>query len=120
MCASLKAAGGQWVFATPTISGHMEPSSLKKQHPKAIQQATALFRRLTRRNALSPRVRTLHLAAYMLDPMGTAHGPLNPGIPSWAPRHEHHEALRSPSRTDHPCGDGSHASGEQRANYLIL
>ena len=38
-----KAAGVEWVFPSPTISGHMEPSSLKKQRAKAIQQATALF-----------------------------------------------------------------------------
>jgi integrase len=44
-----KAAGGEWVFPAPTISGHMEPSSLKKQHAKAVQQATALFRRQTGR-----------------------------------------------------------------------
>jgi integrase len=34
------AAGtGQWVFPAPTRSGHIEKSSLKKQHPKACQLA---------------------------------------------------------------------------------
>jgi integrase len=34
-----KAAGSQWVFPAPTKSGHMESSTLKKQHAKAIQEA---------------------------------------------------------------------------------
>src|SRR5206468_8681852 len=32
--------GIEWVFPAPTKSGHMEPSTLKKQHAKAIEQAT--------------------------------------------------------------------------------
>ena len=32
-------ATGQWVFPAPTRSGHIEKSSLKKQHPKACQLA---------------------------------------------------------------------------------
>lgn len=31
-----EAAGGAWVFPASTRSGHIEPSSLKKQHAKAI------------------------------------------------------------------------------------
>jgi integrase len=45
----VKAAGSKWVFPAPTKSGHIEPSSLKKQHAKAIQQATAMLRRETGR-----------------------------------------------------------------------
>jgi integrase len=44
-----KTAGVQWVFPAPTRSGHIEPSSLKKQHAKAIQQATAILRKQTGR-----------------------------------------------------------------------
>jgi len=44
-----KTAGAAWVFPAPTMSGHMEPSSLKKQHAKAIQEATALLRKLSKR-----------------------------------------------------------------------
>lgn len=38
-----KAAGSKWIFPAPTRSGHIEPSSLKKQHAKAIKQATAIL-----------------------------------------------------------------------------
>jgi integrase len=39
-----KAGGGAWLFPAPTRSGHIEPSSLKKQHAKAISEATRLLR----------------------------------------------------------------------------
>jgi len=39
-----KAAGSDWVFPATTRSGHIEPSTLKKQHAKAIGQATAALR----------------------------------------------------------------------------
>jgi integrase len=42
-----KAAGGPWVFPAPTRSGHIEPSSLKKQHAKAVSEATRLLREET-------------------------------------------------------------------------
>jgi hypothetical protein len=42
-----KTAGGKGVFPAPTRSGHMEPSTLKKQHAKAVQQATAILRKET-------------------------------------------------------------------------
>jgi integrase len=44
-----KSAGGEWVFPAPTRSGHMEPSTLKKQHAKAIEQATAILRKQNER-----------------------------------------------------------------------
>jgi len=44
-----KAAGGKWVFPAATMSGHMEPSTLKKQHAKAIEQATKILRKETKR-----------------------------------------------------------------------
>jgi integrase len=44
-----KAAGGEWVFPASTKSGHMEPSTIKKQHSKAIKQATATLRKQTGR-----------------------------------------------------------------------
>lgn len=39
-----KASGGAWVFPAPTRSGHIEPSSLKKQHAKAVSEATRILR----------------------------------------------------------------------------
>jgi integrase len=44
-----KAAGSEWVFPTLTKSGHIEPSSLKKQHAKAIREATVILRKQTKR-----------------------------------------------------------------------
>lgn len=40
-------AGGTWVFPAETMSGHIEPSSLKKQHAKAVKEATRLLREET-------------------------------------------------------------------------
>jgi integrase len=42
-----KAAGATWVFPAPTRSGHIEPSSLKKQHAKAVSEATRIMREET-------------------------------------------------------------------------
>ena len=39
-----KAAGSEWVFPAQTKSGHIEPSSLKKQHTKAVAEATGILR----------------------------------------------------------------------------
>jgi integrase len=39
-----KAADAAWVFPARTRSGHIEPSSLKKQHAKAVSVATRLVR----------------------------------------------------------------------------
>jgi integrase len=38
---------GEWVFPAPTLSGHIEPSSLKKQHAKAVSGATRILREET-------------------------------------------------------------------------
>ena len=46
-----KAAGGEWVFPAATKSGHIEPSSIKKQHAKAIGQATVILRKQTGRES---------------------------------------------------------------------
>jgi integrase len=39
-----KPASGEWVFPAQTMSGHIEPSSLKKQHAKAVSEATRIVR----------------------------------------------------------------------------
>lgn len=48
-----RACGSQWVFPAPTKSGHMESSTLKKQHAKAIEEATKILRKQTGRHAVS-------------------------------------------------------------------
>jgi integrase len=42
--------GSDWVFPAQTKSGHIEPSSLKKQHVKAISEATRLLREDSKRD----------------------------------------------------------------------
>jgi integrase len=42
-----KSAGSEWVFPAPTRTGHIEPSSLKKQHANAIAEATRILRKET-------------------------------------------------------------------------
>ncbi len=42
-----KSSSGAWVFPAATRSGHIEPSSLKKQHAKAISEATRILREET-------------------------------------------------------------------------
>jgi integrase len=44
------ANGSAWVFPADTKSGHIEPSSLKKQHAKAIEEAGRLLREATKDN----------------------------------------------------------------------
>jgi integrase len=39
--------GSPWIFPAPTKSGHIEPSTLKKAHRKAITEATRLLREET-------------------------------------------------------------------------
>jgi integrase len=48
-----KSTGSQWVFPAPMKSGHMESSTLKKQHAKAIQEATKILRKQTGRDDVS-------------------------------------------------------------------
>src|SRR5262249_55839046 len=45
-----KTNGCGWVFPAQTKSGHIEPSSLKKQHLKAIAEATRIIRKETKRD----------------------------------------------------------------------
>jgi hypothetical protein len=49
--------------------------------------------------------------------LGAAHGPLDARLPGWAPRHEHHETLRSPAGADDSLSDGSGGSGKGWAYF---
>ena len=44
-----KASASAWVFPAQTKSGHIEPSTLKKQHLKAIAEGTRILREETKR-----------------------------------------------------------------------
>ena len=60
------AAEGEWVFPAPTSSGHIEKSSLKKQHPKAWTLAkVAEFQLYTFRHTCLTRW-AAHMDPYML------------------------------------------------------
>jgi len=48
-----KSAGSAWVFPAAMKSGHIEPSSLKKQHLNAIAEATRILRKQTGRKRRS-------------------------------------------------------------------
>ena len=43
-----KANGNGWLFPAQTKSGHIEPSTLKKQHLKAIAEGTRILREETK------------------------------------------------------------------------
>jgi site-specific recombinase XerD len=45
-----RADGSGWVFPAQTRSGHIEPSSLKKQHSRAIAEATRILRQESKRD----------------------------------------------------------------------
>jgi integrase len=42
-----KSHGSRWIFPAPTKSGHIEKSSLRKQHATALLEATRLLREQT-------------------------------------------------------------------------
>jgi integrase len=48
-----KASGGSWIFPAQTKSGHIEPSSLKKQHLKAIAESTRILREEKKRKTFN-------------------------------------------------------------------
>ena len=47
--------GNGYLFPAPTQSGHIKPSSLKKQHVKAIAESTRLLRERTKRKDIELR-----------------------------------------------------------------
>lgn len=47
-----KSRGSRWIFPAPTESGHIEKSSLRKQHLTALLEATRLLREQTGNNTL--------------------------------------------------------------------
>jgi integrase len=47
-----KSQGSRWIFPAPTKSGHIEKSSLRKQHVTALQEATRLVREQTGNKSL--------------------------------------------------------------------
>lgn len=69
-----KTAGSEWVFPAPAKSGHIEPSTLKKQHAKAIEQATAIIRKQAgRENAIFQGFEFYTLRHTCLTPAGAPH-----------------------------------------------
>jgi integrase len=112
-----KANGSAWVFPAQTKNGHIEPSSVKKQHLKAIAEGSRILREKTKNKEAALAPFELYTLRHMLNAMGTPHGPLDPGVPCRAPRHEYHEALRSPARANDSCSDGSGRNGEPWAYF---
>jgi integrase len=111
-------AGSEWVFPAGTKSGHIEPSTIKKQHAKTIGQGNSDPSQADRaKGCCVPGLRTGHLTAHVPNPVGTTYGPVDACVSCRTPRHEHHEAVRSSARTDHPRSDGSRRSGKQCAYF---
>jgi integrase len=54
-----------WVFPAPTRSGHIEKSSLKKQHRRGLQSGE------------DRSVYVVHVSPHLLDEVGASHGPVH-------------------------------------------
>jgi integrase len=74
----------EWVFPAPTQSGHIEPSSVKRQ------QLTAFDRSKVKSFPLY----TLRHPPYAL---GSTHGPVHAGIPGRTLEHADHETVHTPA-----------------------
>jgi len=57
------------------------------------------------------------IETFATNALGTAHGPVDAGIPRRAPRHEYHEALRSPASANDSGSHGQSARGKGRAYF---
>jgi integrase len=113
-----KVAGSQWVFPAPTKSGHMESSTLKKQHAKAIQEATKILRKRTKRDDASFQGFELYTLRHTcLTRWAAPNGPVDARLPCRPPRHEHHEALRASAGTNDPRRHGSRARRREWAYF---
>jgi hypothetical protein len=73
----------EWVFPAGTNSGHIEKSTLRKQHPMVCKLASSF--------ALS----ALHFPPHLLDTMGGLHGPVRPGLPRQSQRLFYDPSTRS-------------------------
>jgi hypothetical protein len=60
-----RANGSAWVFLEATRSGHIEPSSVKKQHVKAIAEATRILIEETQKRR-TPRLRHSNSTRYAI------------------------------------------------------
>ena len=103
-----KSAGGRWVFPAATKSGHVEPSSLKKQHLNAIADAT----RILKKHTVSEEAKFEGFEFYRLRhtlsyAVGTAHGPVDARLPRWPPRYEYQRYVHPQEQTirGHSIGD---------------
>ena len=110
------AAGSEWVFPAATRSGHIEPSTVTKQHAKAIGQATAILRKQTGRKKM--------YFSFRLFRVAHIHNP--DGHPTWIRDRshtpdtaacDHRKQSNSSARAHHPRSEGSRRSGKQRAYF---
>jgi integrase len=110
-----KAAGGEWVFPARTISGHIEPSSLKKQHARAVAEATAILRRQDNCKDSEFSGFDLYKLRHTCLTRWAPH--MDACLPCRPPRHEHHQALRTPTRADDSRCDGPGERGKRWAYF---
>jgi len=73
-----KSRASRWVFPAPTKSGHIEKSSLRKQHATALKTATAAPARADRHQDHGVENFDLYaLPTYLPHAVGPAHGPVD-------------------------------------------
>ena len=95
-------------------------------HAKAVSEVTRILREETGDTKRSFRgLRVVYSAASLPHHMGAAHGPVDAGLSGGPPRHEHHQALRSPataynSRCDgEGVANGGHTSGHNAKRAAV-
>ena len=83
-----------WVSPAATASGHVEKSSLKKQHPKAFKLAKVLY-----------------FPPHLPHALGRVHGPVHARLPCRPQRLRDNPALRPSPGADHSRRDGARRRG---------
>jgi hypothetical protein len=98
-----KPNGNACVFRAHTKSGHIELSSLKKQHLKAIGEGTRLLREKTKKKYTE--LEPFELYTFR-------HTRLTRWAPTMDPCGRWHTSPDSPARANESCRDGSGRIGE--------
>src|SRR5262249_18997187 len=87
-------------------------------HANAVSEGTRILREETGDTKKSFRgLRVVCSAASLPHHMGAAHGPVDAGLSGGPPRHEHHQALRSPATAYNSRCDGEGARGKWWAHF---
>ena len=81
-CGSRTSGSREWVFPAQTKSGHIEPSSLKKQHAEGdCRGHSHTSGRDARSQDAASRASSCTPPPHLPHPLGTTHGPLDARLP---------------------------------------